>query len=168
MNSLSFKPRSVLLFIGIGGIGKSTTACSFKVNYPGIKVLSSDDLRYNKFGYKVRPKFSPEEVLKEPLVKKEMRVRYAKYIKKGVDLILIDSTNLKQEERVKYTVRANTAKYNIYYLIFPLDVPKAIEQNKTREKCLDRSIIIKQFHDFEDPINDLVEGEIMYYEGIQK
>jgi predicted kinase len=142
----NFKPtKEVIMMVGLSGSGKSTYIKNYINNKYKIisldKYFEKQKLDYDSINYKKQSKKAHIEVLKEinECIKKE-------------DNVVIDMTNLSQEQRRKKLSLFPDTKYKKIGILILKDIEEIKKNLKNRKgKSLSEEVLNKQIENFELP-----------------
>lgn len=130
-----------IMMIGIPGSGKSTYAEKIASSEEGI-VISSDKLREELFG-------NVWEIEKNAFLFSEMFRRTQKYLNEGKNVIF-DATNIRSSER-KRILRKYKEAFKVCYYIKP-SLDKVLYQNSRRDRVVPEEVIMKMYHEIQEPV----------------
>lgn len=133
----------IVIPVGIPGSGKTTLREDYEERYPGICVISPDDIRMSMLD------FNRTGIAFDPEIEHEVWKR-AFDVLAGCALagknIFFDATNLTSRTRHRVLERVDRKKYDVLAVYFEIDPVVAITRVRSRKRRVPVSSI-KQMHD---------------------
>jgi len=124
--------KKVIIMIALPGAGKSTEAGLIKesVEKSGRQcaIHSTDDYFINAWG---QYQFEPEKLIGNHALNQEA---FARSLENGIDVVIVDNTNLRRVHREVYAQKAREEGYEVHYLVLGSFGPKSCFVYSKRNK----------------------------------
>ncbi len=142
--------KKALLTMGLPGGGKTTIMNTYYNDLKNNSILIDPD--------EIKKEMSDYNPLQPHIYhdwsKKEANVRITKAIKRGENLI-IDGTGTNIKKMTNYIDKLKEANYNIEIAYVKVNLETAITRNKTRDRVVDKNIILNKYEMIEKSYNTL-------------
>ena len=135
--------KTVYVFIGVSGSGKSTFAAEYKRKYPNTAVVSSDQIRKEMWGDESCQK-------RQDLVwNRVYEDLYAAIENPEVDDVILDATNLERDNRKELISYLHDHKALVKAVVFETPKDECIARDESRQRKDGKEVIEKQLKKYQ-------------------
>ena len=135
--------KSVYIFVGVSGSGKSTFAAEYKKKYPLTTIISSDQIRKELWGDESCQK-------QQGVVWNCVYNRLAAAIKDSEsNTIMLDATNIERENRKELISFIHDHGALANAIIFTIPKDTCIARDASRQRTVGKSVIEKQLKKYQ-------------------
>ena len=135
--------KTVYVFVGVSGSGKSTFAAAYQKMYPRTAIVSSDAVRKELWGDEA------DQQRQDVVWNRVYDYLLAAIKDDGNDAVILDATNLGRENRKElvYYIHTNGAAAKAVIFTTPKDL--CVERDAARDRTVGKAVIEKQLKKYD-------------------